>query len=74
MIYNSCFTYLTCQSCTARIHCEQCQTELQERLMHMRGISHIKIDIPNKQLEISSNTLDEMDLLDLLEEVSIFAD
>ena len=67
------FTYLTCQSCTARIHCEQCSEELSQRLQGKAGISKAQADIPNKQLCIASS-LDEMDLLDLLEDMGIFAD
>lgn len=67
------FTYLTCQSCTARIHCEQCGEELQQRLLGKSGISNAQVDIPNKSLGIDS-AMDEDDLLDILEDMSIFAD
>lgn len=67
------FTYLTCQSCTARIHCEQCGEELGQRLLGRAGISAAQADIPNKRLSIES-TMDEDDLLDMLEDMSIFAD
>ena len=67
------FSYLTCQSCTARIHCDQCSVELQQRLTGKSGISNAQVDIPNKYLSIDA-VMDEDDLLDLLEDMSIFAD
>ena len=67
------FTYLACQSCTAKIHCEKCAAELQERFLKEDGVDTIAFDIPNKKLSVQAR-LDEMDLLDLLEEVGIFAD
>lgn len=68
------FSYLKCQSCTAKIHCDDCCAELEERLGKMRGIDGVSIDIQNKHLAIQTGTLDEDDLLDMLEEVSVFAD
>ena len=68
------FSYLKCQSCTAKIHCEACRDELEERLGKTRGIDDISIDIQNKHLAIHTDAFEEDDLLDMLEEVSVFAD
>ena len=64
-------SYLKCQSCTAKIHCEACAAELTERLMK-DGVK-AAIDIPNRSAHIET-TMDEDDLLDLLEETGLFAD
>ena len=66
-------SYLKCQSCTAKIHCEQCAGELKERLLGMGGILRAELDIPARRLQISFSGMDEMDLLDMLEETGIFA-
>lgn len=68
------FSFLNCQSCSAKIHCEECRDNLEERLKKTPGIDHIAIDIQNKCLSVESVSMDEDDLLDALEEVSIFAD
>lgn len=68
------FSFLNCQSCSAKIHCEECRENLEERMGKMRGVDGVSIDIQNKHLSIESASLDEDNLLDLLEEVSIFAD
>ena len=67
-------TYLACQSCTAKIHCEKCATELTERLQKQRGVSDVQIDIPARRMSLQADGLDEMDLLDMLEDAGIFAD
>ena len=67
-------TYLACQSCTAKIHCEKCAAELTERLQKQRGVSDVQIDIPARRMSLQADGLDEMDLLDMLEEAGIFAD
>ena len=67
-------TYLACQSCTAKIHCEKCAAELTERLQNQRGVSDVQIDIPARRMSLQADGLDEMDLLDMLEDAGIFAD
>ena len=74
MKFEFAFSFLNCQSCSAKIHCEECRDNLEERLKKMPGINHISIDIQNKRLAVESASMDEDDLLDALEEVSIFAD
>ena len=66
-------TYLACQSCTAKIHCEKCAAELTERLQKQRGVSDVQIDIPARRMSLQADGLDEMDLLDMLEDAGIFA-
>lgn len=66
-------TYLACQSCTAKIHCEKCAAELTERLQKQRGVSDVQIDIPARRMSLQTDGLDEMDLLDMLEDAGIFA-
>ena len=74
MNYTYSFSYLKCQSCTAKIHCDDCAAEIRERLMREAEIQDLQIDIPNKRISLAADFSDEMDLLDLLEEVGIFAD
>lgn len=71
MNYNYEITYLKCQSCTAKIHCEDCAGEIQDRLLK-EGIK-AAIDIPNRYARIETS-MDEDDLLDLMEEIGVFAD
>ena len=52
-------TYLACQSCTAKIHCEKCAAELTERLQKQRGVSDVQIDIPARRMSLQADGLDE---------------
>lgn len=67
-------SFLNCQACTAKIHCDACGETLSERLGKEGGLSQIEIDIPNRHLSLQADGWDEMDLLDALEEIGIFAD
>ena len=71
MNYSYTITYLKCQSCTAKIHCEDCAAEIQERLLK-DGVKGV-VDIPNRSACIATD-MDEDDLLDLMEEIGVFAD
>ena len=68
---NITISYLKCQSCTAKIHCEACAEEIRERLLK-EGVQ-AAIDISNRAARIETQ-MDEDDLLDLLEEIGVFAD
>ena len=67
------FSFVNCQSCSAKIHCEDCGTNLEERIAKTPGVERVSIDIQNKRIHLSTNGLDEDELLDFLEEVGIFA-
>lgn len=67
-------SYLTCQSCTAKIHCDDCAAELREKLLRHSDIHAVEIDIPARTLQLQAQSMNEDDLLDLLEDIGIFAD
>lgn len=71
MEYEYDFTYLSCQSCTAKIHCDDCAAQIHERLA--RNVASARIDIAAKRICIDAGGMDEMDLLDLLEDIGVFA-
>lgn len=74
MNYEFEITYLACQSCTAKIHCERCGADLVERLLKKGGAATICIDIPKRHMTLQSDHWDEMDLLDAMEDIGLFAD
>lgn len=71
MIYTYDFSYLSCQSCSAKIHCSDCAEKLRERLE--RTLASVQIDMPNGMIRIEADNLPESDLLDLLEDAGVFA-
>ena len=71
MDYNYGFSFLKCQDCTAKIHCADCARELEDRLL-LRGVK-ARVDMENKRLQACAD-LGGDDLLDLLEDLGVFAD
>ena len=65
------FTLLKCQDCDAKIHCADCGREIEDRLL-LRGV-RADADMQAKRLKTDSD-MDRFDLLDLLEEIGVFAD
>ncbi len=67
------FTYLRCQSCTARAYCSRCRVEVEEALCAADGIERAEVDMEGKHLRIEVNGLDPLDVEELLEDEGIFA-
>ena len=65
-------TYMKCQTCTAKTHCDQCAAEAEEALRRSAAVEEIAVDLQQKVVRITG--ADEDTLLDLLEGVGLFAD
>ena len=39
------FTYLPCQTCTAKIHCEQCQETIAAALNKLSGVQSAQVSM-----------------------------
>lgn len=74
MDYNFSFTYLTCQTCKARIHCSECEDAIKQTLQKTHNIHTNTISIPKRTIELSSDQYSEDDILDILEDLGIFID
>lgn len=68
------FTYLPCQSCTQRVNCEACQTQIREMLMRVRGIQQVDINIAKKSMNVDCENMDADLIEDILEDAGIFID
>ena len=66
-------TYMPCQTCHARMHCDDCEKRLEEALWEMEGIRSASVQMGAKQVEIHS-TLDKESLEEVLEDLGIFID
>ena len=65
-------TFLKCQSCDAKIHCDRCSEEAAEKLLRHAGVSAVRLDLKKKTVTIAGD--DEDVLLDALDNEGIFAD
>ena len=52
------FTYLSCQSCTAKVHCEECQNKIAERLAELAGVRRAEVNIPLRHIAIEEDGAD----------------
>ena len=73
MTYNLSISYIACQTCHARIHCDECEKRLEEALMRIQGVRGASIQMARKQI-LADADMNEDDLLDCLEEIGIFAE
>lgn len=65
-------TYMKCQSCDAKIHCDQCSSEALASLKRSPGVEDAFVDLEKKLVRISGQ--DEDALLDALDDLGIFTD
>lgn len=68
------FTYLSCQACSQRVHCEQCQEQISEMLLRIRGVQSVEINIATKAMRIAFEGIDPDDIEETLENAGIFVD
>ena len=73
MLYTFSVTYMACQSCTAKIRCDECETRLEEALMRLNGVHGASLQMAKKELLIDA-AQDEDDLLDALEDLGLFTE
>lgn len=65
------FTYLDCQSCTSRIHCDECEARLSEALLRIRQIYSVDLQMAKKRLTLNTE-LEQEELEEILEDLGIF--
>ena len=73
MIHQILFTYLSCQTCQAKIHCDQCGATLSQSLLATNEINHIDLNMTSKTVTIDS-PLDLNDLEIRLEDLGVLVD
>lgn len=66
------FTFLDCQSCTAHIHCEQCQDQILQLLTRLEGVRAADVNILQKTMRIDFDGIDPEEIEDALEDAGVF--
>ena len=72
MELNYTFTYLPCQTCTAKIHCEQCQDTIAAAVCRLDGVQSAQVSIPEKTMRITGNGIDEEAMEDAMDAIGVF--
>ena len=68
------FTYLSCQACAQRVHCDQCQAQITEMLMRLKGVQSVEINIVMKTMRVAFEGIRADDIEEVLENAGIFVD
>lgn len=55
MTHSMTFIYLACQTCQAKIHCDQCGEDVTSSLLQMDGIEKIELNMVAKTISISGS-------------------
>ena len=71
MTYTYSVFYNPCQTCTAKIHCDDCDSGIVSALLARGDIESVSINIRRKELAVST-LMDEDDLIDRLEALGLF--
>ena len=73
MTYTFKISYIGCQSCQAKVHCDECEKRLIDAIMRLSGIHSASVQMARKALLVDGQ-LDEATLVDALEDIGIFAE
>ena len=65
------FFHLACQTCQAKIHCEQCGEELTQSLLKFDGIHAVQIDMVAKSATVDAE-IGEEKIEAYLEDIGLF--
>lgn len=71
MTYTYSVFYNPCQTCTAKIHCDDCDSGIVSALTARGDIDSVNINIRRKELSVTTQ-MDEDDLIDRLEGLGLF--
>ena len=73
MTHQMTFTYLACQTCHAKIHCEHCGEEVSQSLLQMSGVDSVELNMITRRLSVSGS-FDIDDLEIKLEDLGFLVD
>ena len=72
MVFTCTFTYQPCQTCSAKIHCEQCGETIAQALRRMDGVEAAEVNIPAKTMRVTGPDIDEDAIEDAMDAIGVF--
>lgn len=66
-------SYMDCQTCRTRIHCDECEERISEMLMRIDGVENAATQMAKKQLCVDT-VLNRDALEEMLEDLGIFVE
>ena len=73
MTYTLKVSYVGCQTCHARLNCDECEKRLEEAMMRLLGAHGASLMLPRKVLLIDTDRTED-ELVEQLEDLGIFCD
>ena len=66
------FTYLPCETCHAKVRCDQCEQTILEKLMRIEGVRAGEVCIPKRLIAIRSEGADPNEIDDGMDAIGVF--
>ena len=66
------FSYLPCEFCVGKNHCDACAAEIAGQLMSRPGVLDARVDRPENTLVIAHEAIDLDDLEDAMDAIGVF--
>ena len=66
------FTYLPCETCHAKVRCDQCEQTILEKLMRIEGVRAGEVCIPKRLIAIRSEGADPDEIDDEMDTIGVF--
>jgi hypothetical protein len=66
------FTYLPCQTCHAKVRCNQCEQTILDRLMRIDGVKAGEVCIPKRLISILSENADPDEIDEEMDAIGVF--
>ena len=66
------YSYLPCQFCVGKNHCEKCGEQIRESLLSIEGVAHVAMDVPHRRLTLSLDGADPEDVEDRADAMGVF--
>ena len=72
MNYTCDYSYLPCQFCVGKNHCEKCGEEIRQALVNLDGVAGVSIDAPSRKLTLTLDGADFDDIADQADALGVF--
>ncbi len=69
---NYAFTYLPCQTCHARVRCDQCEQNILDRLLRIDSVLAGEVCIPKRLISIRNENADPDEIDDEMDAMGVF--
>ena len=66
------FSYLPCETCHAKVRCDQCEQTILEKLMRIEGVRAGEVCIPKRVISIQSENADPDEIDDEMDAIGVF--